>query len=67
MSNPATHSIGWLNSRALYYRGELHGRGGNWVDGTASQRTRPTQRYENHHLAKVRVAGSNPVFRSINS
>jgi hypothetical protein len=35
------------------------------VDGPAPQRSRQTQSNENHHLAKVRVAGSNPVFRSI--
>jgi hypothetical protein len=35
------------------------------VDGTALQGTYRTQTNENPHLAKVRVAGSNPVFRSI--
>ena len=50
------------DSRALYYGDELGGRSGNWVDGAAP---RETHRDENHHLAKVRVAGSNPVFRSI--
>jgi hypothetical protein len=35
------------------------------VDGAARQGARQTQTDENHHLAKVRVAGSNPVFRSI--
>ena len=34
------------------------------MDGAARQGTRQTQTDENHHLAKVRVAGSNPVFRS---
>jgi hypothetical protein len=34
------------------------------VDGAARQGTRQTQTDENHHLAKVRVAGSNPAFRS---
>lgn len=38
-------------SRALYYRGELHGRCGNWVDGVALQGIRRTQTDENHHLA----------------
>jgi hypothetical protein len=41
--------------------------GANWmdrVDGPAFQGTRRTQTDENHHLANVRVAGSNPVFRS---
>ena len=37
----------------------------NWVDGAAPQATRQTQTYKNPHLAKKRVAGSNPVFRSI--
>jgi hypothetical protein len=33
--------------------------------GAAPQGTRRTQFHENHHLAKVRAAGSDPVFRSI--
>ncbi len=36
----------------------------NWMDETARQGTGPDQMDGNHHLAKVRVAGSNPVFRS---
>ena len=39
--------------------------GGNWVDGTAIQRTGWEFIDQIHHLAKVRVVGSNPVFRSI--
>ena len=35
------------------------------MDGTACRGTGETQTDENHHLAKVRVVGSNPVFRSI--
>ena len=52
------------DSRALYYSDELNGRAGNWVDGTAPHRARRTSTDEDPHLAKVRVAGSNPVFRS---
>ena len=37
----------------------------HWVDGAAHSGTRRTQTDENPHLAKVRVADSNPVFRSI--
>jgi len=51
-------------SGAVYYQDELAGRGGNWVDGSALQGTRQIQWDKNHHLAKVRVAGSKPVFRS---
>jgi hypothetical protein len=54
-----------VDSRALYYSAKLDGRAGNWVDGPALQRSRQTKWDENHHLAKVRVAGSNSVFRSI--
>ena len=61
---PAMTGLGaFVDSRALYYRDGLGGRAGNWVDGTP--RTGPGQTDgRNHHLAKVRVAGSNPVFRS---
>ena len=52
------------DSRALYYRGELRGQAGNWVDGTAPHETGQTQKDENPRLAKVWVAGSNPVFRT---
>jgi hypothetical protein len=38
--------------------------GGHCVDGGAAQRTCPDTVDELKHLAKVRVAGSNPVFRS---
>ena len=34
------------------------------MDGVSPQETRQTQTNKNPHLAKVRVAGSNPVFRS---
>ena len=51
-------------SRPFYYGDGLGGRGGNWVDGTARRGTAAGHRDENPHLAKVRVAGSNPVFRS---
>jgi hypothetical protein len=37
---------------------------GNWLNGTACQWTGPDQMDAHPHLAKVRVAGSNPVFRS---
>jgi hypothetical protein len=35
----------------------------NWVNGTASQATGRNKMDQIQHLAKVRVAGSNPVFR----
>ena len=41
--------------------GEL---GGHAVDRSARRLTEANQLDESHHLAKVRVAGSNPVFRS---
>ncbi len=52
-------------SRPLYYGGGRSGQGGNLVDRTAPQGSGAHPQGENHHLAKVRVAGSNPVFRSI--
>jgi len=52
------------DSRPLYYSDEWDGRAGNREDGTARHRTRTDPQDENRHLAKVRVAGSNPVFRS---
>ncbi len=52
------------DSRALYYRGEQTGLVGNGVDGTARQGSQAHRGDERQHLAKVRVAGSNPVFRS---
>ena len=55
-----------IDSRSLYNSGESAGLGGNWVDRTAGQRTGDNSVDENRHLAKVRVAGSNPVFRSKN-
>ena len=54
-------------SRPLYYRGQFSGRGGNWVDGITRWGTRGALLEQNRHLAKVRVAGLNPVFRSKNS
>ena len=38
--------------------------GGHSMDGSACQRIVENWVDESHHLAKVRVAGSNPVFRS---
>jgi hypothetical protein len=60
--------VGSLHSRALYYRDGLGGQIGNWVDRPARQMIRQTYKDENHRLffVKVRVAGSNPVFRSRN-
>ena len=52
------------NSRALYYSGGLGGRGGNWVDGRPRSGTGTEHQDQFQHVAKVRVAGSNPVFRS---
>jgi hypothetical protein len=43
----------------------LRGRGGNWLDATERRETGVDLKDKNPHLAKVRVAGSNPVFRSI--
>ena len=54
-----------LDSRPLYYRGVSGGVGGNWVDRTARQWIRETHWDEKHYLAKVWVAGSNPVLRCI--
>ena len=54
-------------SRPLYHSDGLAGHNGNWVDGTARRRTEADLQDETRHLAKVRVAGSNPVFRSKNS
>src|SRR5580692_10488803 len=51
-----------LRSRALCYSNGFAGRTGNCMDGAALQRTRRTWQHENHHLAKVRVVRSNPVF-----
>jgi len=58
-------SEGSSHSRALYYRGGCSGRGGNWVDGIARQGSGANPEDEKHHLAKLRVGGSNPVLRSI--
>ena len=51
-------------SRPVYNRGESGGLGGNWPDGAAGQGTGENSVDGVNHLAKVRVAGSNPVFRS---
>jgi hypothetical protein len=40
---------------------------GNWADGIAAQGTGVDPMDEKNHLAKVRVAGSNPVVRSTES
>src|SRR5208282_1011435 len=53
------------DTRALYYGVGLSGRGGNWVDLTVRRGSGVDRPDRNHHLAMVRVAGSNPVFRSI--
>lgn len=55
------------DSRALYHRGGPNAGGSNWVDGTALHGIRQTQTDENPRLAKVRVAGSNPVSGSYSS
>ncbi len=54
-----------VESRPLYYGAGLSGPGGDRVEGTSRQGTGPDPNDGKHHLAKVRVAGSNPVFRSI--
>jgi hypothetical protein len=54
-------------SRPLYNRGESGGLSGNWPDVAAGQGTGVNPVDGVNHLAKVRVAGSNPVFRSKNS
>ncbi len=53
-----------VDSRPPYYRDGLDGRDGNWVDRTSLQGTNRRRMEENRHLAKVRVAGWNPVFCS---
>src|SRR5580658_2757708 len=62
---PAHPSQTPSDSRALYYSDGLGGRSGNWVDESAQWGTWVDCSDEKHHLAKVRVAGSNPVFRSL--
>ena len=58
---------GGPRSRPLYNRVEFGRIGGHSVDGRPAQRTRPDAPDKLKHLfAKVRVAGSNPVFRSRN-
>jgi len=53
-----------VDSRPLYHVAGLSGLGGNWVDGTSRLGTRTDPNDGEHHLAKVRVAGSYPAFRS---
>jgi hypothetical protein len=53
-----------FSSRSLYNSAESGGRSGNWVDGTARRWIQLDLQDGNRHLAKVGVAGSNPVFRS---
>ncbi len=62
--SPLAWSLTNSHGRPLYHRGGLSGRDENWVDGTASQGTGQSLVDKIHHLAKVRVAGSNPVFGS---
>ena len=54
-----------IASRPLYYGVEFVELPGPSVDGGAAQRICLDAADELKHLAKVRVAGSNPVFRSI--
>ncbi len=73
-SNPSRRAALWADepgvpgrvgdSRRLYYSDGLVGRRGNWADETARWETEADHSDQKHHLAKVRVAGSNPVFRS---
>jgi len=51
--------------RPLYYRGGRSGRAEDRVDGTALHGSQADQKDHFHRLAKVRVEGSNPVFRSL--
>src|SRR5271156_1619465 len=48
------------------FRNDSEGGGGNWVDGAALRRTYPDLQDGIRHLANVRVARSNPFFRSKN-
>jgi hypothetical protein len=60
---PATAVFGDSSRRrALYYGHRRGGRSRNWVGGAALEGTYEFQKDEKPHLAKVRVAGSNPVF-----
>jgi hypothetical protein len=52
-------------SRPLYYGALFGGLRGNWVDRTACQRSGTYDKDPGQHLAKVGVAGSNLVVRSI--
>lgn len=51
-------------SRPLYNSEGSGGLPGNWVDAVAGQRTRNYDKDVDQHLAKVGVAGSDPVVRS---
>jgi hypothetical protein len=53
-----------IRSRPLYNSDEFGGHGGNWVDVSAGQGTGTVSVEPIRHLAKVGVAGSNPVFSS---
>jgi hypothetical protein len=51
-------------SRPLYYGVSFSGFRGNWVDRAAFQWPENDDKDPGQHLAKVGVAGSNPVVRS---
>ena len=57
-------SIGVARSRPLYYRDVHNGRNEFWADEFAGNRTHADATDSFRYLAKVRVAGSNPVVRS---
>ena len=63
---PPKSSLKWFTTerRALYYEGAPGGPAGDWVDGAARWGTGVDHPDQEHHLAKVRVAGANPVFGS---
>jgi hypothetical protein len=55
---------GMFRSRPVYNRARLAGTPGNWVDRTPRRRTGRRGKDRDQRIAKVRVAGSNPVVRS---
>ncbi len=57
-------SVGVARSRPLYYRDVHNGRNEFWADEFAGNRTHADATDSFRYLAKVRVAGSNPVVRS---
>ena len=62
---PAIHVSGMgFRSRPIYYGTLFDGLAGNWVDRTPAQQTRYDWEDAVQRIAKVRVAGSNPVVRS---